>query len=384
MAKKEQKSPEKKQKAQERMSAQKKEEAQEQKKRASKKAKRPKRAQEPQEQEGSLPQNILSVGERVLGDKNIYIAQSVYRQIHKFTEGKTENESGGILVGRFVEEFGKKNILIEGFVEAKYCEATPQTLTFTHETWEACDKEIEKKHKGKAIVGWAHTHPDFGIFLSNYDTFIQENFFKEENQIAYVIDPIRGEEGFYFWVDGKIERCPGFYLYDKTGTAITVLRKKDEEVLQEEPAQKGGGIFSGLQTALLVLLSAVVVLLGFQVIGLKEQVELLNLSLVQVAGQAQNGFVTVSQERQAMQERIAALEQALGIASPEPSALPQPSLPAEPQPSLPAEPQPSLPAEPQPSLSAAPSQAARPSASAQPSVSTGAQPSPSKEASDGS
>ncbi len=95
--------------------------------------------------EGSLPQNILPVGERVIGDKNIYIAQGVYRQIHKFTEGKTENESGGILVGRFVEEFGKKTFSSKALWRQKYCEATPQTLTFTHETWEACDKEIEKK-----------------------------------------------------------------------------------------------------------------------------------------------------------------------------------------------------------------------------------------------
>lgn len=325
MAKKlqEKKTPEKKQKK-----------AQEQKKPAPKKAKKQK-GPEPQEQEGSLPQNILPVGERVIGDKNIYIAQGVYRQIHKFTEGKTENESGGILVGRFVEEFGKKNILIEGFVEAKYCEATPQTLTFTHETWEACDKEIEKKHKGKSIVGWIHTHPDFGIFLSNYDTFIQENFFKEENQIAYVIDPIRGEEGFYFWVDGKIERCPGFYLYDKTGTAITALRKKEDEVADEQPEEKGGKLFSGIQTALLLVLSAAVVLLGFQVISLKERVEMLNLSLVQVAGHMQDNFVTNSQERQALQARVAALEKELGIAAPEPSAaVPAPSQPAEPEPSV--------------------------------------------------
>ena len=170
-------------------------------KKAAKKQKQ--KALSAQEAEGALPQNILPVGERVQGDKNIYIAQKVYRQIHKFTEGKTENESGGILVGEFVEEFGKQNILIEGFIEAKHCEATPQTLTFTHETWEAVDKEMEKKHQGKSIVGWIHTHPDFGIFLSNYDTFIQENFFKEENQIAYVIDPIRGEEGFYFCGRGR-------------------------------------------------------------------------------------------------------------------------------------------------------------------------------------
>ena len=287
--------------------------------------------------EGTLPQNILPVGERVLGDKNIYIAQSVYRKIHKFTEGKTENESGGILVGRFLEEFGKKNIMVEGFVEAKYCEATPQTLTFTHETWEAVDQEIEKKHKGKSIVGWIHTHPDFGIFLSNYDTFIQEHFFKEENQIAYVIDPIRGEEGFYFWVNGKIERCPGFYLYDKTGTPITALNRQEEEAAQEEQAAKGGGLLSSFQTALLVVLSAAVMLLGFQVISLKEQLGALGQSFSQLVLEAQQGFSMAGQAERALEERVAILEEAAGMEGPESSAASPPASQAEePSPSAPA------------------------------------------------
>ena len=121
--------------------------------------------------ENMLPQNILPMGERVEENKNIYISQAVYKEIHKFTKNKTTNESGGMLVGTVIEEFGKTNIVISGFVEAKFCEATPTTLKFTHETWEFVHKEIEKKHKGKKIVGWIHTHPDFGIFLSEYDKF---------------------------------------------------------------------------------------------------------------------------------------------------------------------------------------------------------------------
>ncbi len=292
-------------------------------KKAAKKQKE--KVQAAQQAEGALPQNILPVGERVQGNKNIYIAQKVYRQIHKFTEGKTENESGGILVGEFVEEFGKQNILIEGFIEAKHCEATPQTLTFTHQTWEAVDKEMEKKHQGKSIVGWIHTHPDFGIFLSNYDTFIQENFFKEENQIAYVIDPIRGEEGFYFWEEGRIERCPGFYLYDKTGVPIKALKAEQEE--EEERPEKGGGVLAGIQTALLVVLSAVVVMLGFQVVSLNEQVNMLSANVGNLLDEARLNFAVIAQEQKGMDTRISAIEDLLGL-SPQPS---QDAQPAQPQ-----------------------------------------------------
>ncbi len=172
--------------------------------------------------ENRLPQNIITMGNKVEENKNIYISQPAYKAIHRFAEAKTENESGGMLIGSVIEEFGKTNIVIAGFIEAKYCKATPTTLKFTHETWDYCHKEIAKKFPGKKIVGWIHTHPNFGIFLSEYDKFIQENFFKEEYEIAFVVDPIQGIEGFYFWINEKIERCRGFYIFDKTGTRINI------------------------------------------------------------------------------------------------------------------------------------------------------------------
>jgi len=202
-----------------------------------------------------LPQNIINFGEHVVEDKIIYIAQSVYKDIHKFTKDKTENESGGVLVGNVIEEFGKTNIIIRGFIEAKYCEGTPTTLKFTHDTWEYVHGEIGKKYPKYKILGWIHTHPDFGIFLSEYDKFIQENFFKEENQIAYVVDPIQKIEGFYFWINGKIERCKGFFVFDKVGTEITV----SDKVEAEEPDVPVG--FPKLAKILIGVLSGAVALL---------------------------------------------------------------------------------------------------------------------------
>ena len=218
--------------------------------------------------ENMLPQNILPMGERVEENKNIYISQAVYKEIHKFTKNKTTNESGGMLVGTVIEEFGKTNIVISGFVEAKFCEATPTTLKFTHETWEFVHKEIEKKHKGKKIVGWIHTHPDFGIFLSEYDKFIHQNFFSEAHQVAYVVDPIQNIEGFYFWINGNIEKCKGFYIYDKTGTQITVDTGKDESTEEKAAAP----LFS-IKNILIAILSVAVVFLIFSNISSSKQLE---------------------------------------------------------------------------------------------------------------
>lgn len=219
----------------------------------------------PELPENMLPQNILPIGERVEEDKNVYIHQSVYKEIHKFTQNKTTNESGGMLIGSTLDEFGKTNIIISRFVVAKYCEATPTTLKFTHETWKYVHKEIEKKYPGKKIVGWIHTHPDFGIFLSEYDKFIHQNFFNEDYQVAYVVDPIQRIEGFYFWINEKIEKCKGFYIYDRTGVRITVDVDKEETTVARESS-----IFS-VRNFLIAVLAAAVILLTFSNISTNQK-----------------------------------------------------------------------------------------------------------------
>lgn len=219
-----------------------------------------------QEAENALPQNIVLVGDRIEENKNVYISQPVYKEIHNFTKNKTTNESGGMLVGKVIEEFGKVNIIIGGFVEAKYCDATPTTLKFTHETWSYVHKEVDKKFPGQKIVGWIHTHPNFGTFLSEYDRFIQDNFFNEAYQVAYVIDPIQGEEDFFVWVSGKLEKSRGFYKFDKPGKKLT--ERKEADTPAEKPAGKSPMIH--LLTALVAILVIICALQGNKIRILQE------------------------------------------------------------------------------------------------------------------
>ena len=264
-----------------------------------------KKVLQPELTENMLPQNILPIGDRVEENKNIYILQSVYKEIHKFTQNKTLNESGGMLVGTILEEFGKTNIIISGFVEAKYCEATPTTLKFTHETWEYVHKEIEKKHPGKKIVGWIHTHPDFGIFLSEYDKFIHQNFFNEDYQVAYVVDPIQKIEGFYFWINEKIEKCKGFYIYDKTGAKITVGADKEEAAVAKESS-----IFS-IRNVLIAVLTVAVILLTFSNISTNQKLSKLEEQQKTLAESANQSLSYMQQLIWSQADEIQKLKNAL-------------------------------------------------------------------------
>ena len=79
-------------------------------------------------------------------------------------------------------------------------------VTFTSETWNHIQQELEQHFSEKRILGWYHTHPGFGIFLSAMDMFIHENFFNQSDQLALVYDPIQHEDGLFVWHNGQAER----------------------------------------------------------------------------------------------------------------------------------------------------------------------------------
>ena len=278
--------------------------------------KKKKKKEKPQElPDDVLPQNIIAVGKHVEENKNIYIAQDVYRKIRKFTKTKLTNEAGGILVGHTIDQLGKTNIMITGFIEAKHSEGTPTTLTFTHETWEYIHAEVAKKYPGKKILGWIHTHPDFGIFLSDYDKFIHENFFNDENQIAYVVDPIQKIEGLYFWIDGKLTKCTGFFIYDRTGEKIEIADEKEEEVTETKEKT-----FS-FKNVMIAILTAAVVFLIFSHFSISKEVKELQTQVVDGQTSLVTQFNTILEQYNAimsdLQNRVAELEAQLNPTEPE-------------------------------------------------------------------
>ena len=50
-------------------------------------------------------------------------------------------------------------------------------VTFTQDTWEHIYQIKDRDYPDARIVGWYHSHPGFGVFLSDHDTFIHKNFF---------------------------------------------------------------------------------------------------------------------------------------------------------------------------------------------------------------
>lgn len=147
-------------------------------------------------------------------DFKIFIEEQTLVNIENFLSSDIHNEMGGVLVGDVcINSENKKFILIENFIIAKHTNSSLSRLTFTHETWTYINENLEKNFPNKKILGWYHSHPGHTVFLSNFDIFIQENFFNMDYMVAYVFDPTIRDRGFYFWDNSKILKSKGFYVY---------------------------------------------------------------------------------------------------------------------------------------------------------------------------
>lgn len=112
-----------------------------------------------------------------------------------------DHEVGGVLVGRL----GDGDVPnVTGSIPALEADGRRASVTFTHDAWASIHKSLERDFPGQQIVGWYHSHPGFGIFLSRYDRFIHDNFFSDRRQIAYVVDPHAGTEGIFGWQDREL------------------------------------------------------------------------------------------------------------------------------------------------------------------------------------
>ena len=144
----------------------------------------------------------------------IYIHKETLRSLEEYSKADINNERGSVLIGDYRLREGVFYIVISGYIEAKYAISKRATLTFTHETWRYIHEVKENIYSEKRIVGWHHTHPGYGVYLSEYDLFIQRNFFNLPFQIAFVVDPINDTKGFFQLKDMNISKVQGYYVYD--------------------------------------------------------------------------------------------------------------------------------------------------------------------------
>ncbi len=137
-------------------------------------------------------------------DVVVMVAESVLAEVRRHGRQDTSREQGGILIGTVASSQDKTYVNVEAVIAAPQTRAKRTSVTFTHDSWAHINQVKDSDYPDQDIVGWYHTHPGFGIFLSDYDTFIHRNFFPAAWQVALVLDPLSNEFGFFVWKSNEI------------------------------------------------------------------------------------------------------------------------------------------------------------------------------------
>ncbi len=159
---------------------------------------------------------VAALGTLADGELPIFLDLDVAHDMEMHAQSDKTVELGGVLLGaQCTDDDGKPFVLITDSLRAAHYESTKGSFKFTHDTWSAISRQRDEFPDDLQMVGWYHTHPDWGVFLSGMDMFICDNFFNKKLDVAYVIDPCRGDRGMFQWTGDPRQRCRrtgGFHL----------------------------------------------------------------------------------------------------------------------------------------------------------------------------
>jgi len=134
-------------------------------------------------------------------DCDVILSQHAYLKIMRHLSADTKREHGGLLLGlrERATNSTPSTILILTSLAGEHTRGDPVSLTFTENTWLKFQEETDELDRlGVKLqrLGWYHSHPGLGIFLSRWDLDVCTNF-DQPHHVALVVDPVRSRGGFF-------------------------------------------------------------------------------------------------------------------------------------------------------------------------------------------
>jgi proteasome lid subunit RPN8/RPN11 len=168
---------------------------------------------------------------------SVFITQSAYSHAVVHASSEPDYEVGGFLLGKWCRdvENGQQFVVAETALPARFTRQGSVYLTFTQDSLVDIHDKIDRNFRGKDIVGWYHTHPRMGVFLSHYDTWLHDHFFPAPWQIALVIEPHTALGGIFIRdADGTLDPSRYFGFYELDGNVgHSVVHWRNLRHLQE-------------------------------------------------------------------------------------------------------------------------------------------------------
>ena len=139
---------------------------------------------------GKMPKEKLTISDTA---ETVYISSLALLKMLKHGRAGVPVEVMGLMLGSFVDEFTIN--VVDVF-------AVPQNGTGTsveavdHEFQSIMLEKLKQTGRSENVVGWYHSHPGFGCWLSSVDIGMQKSFEQQDARcVAVVVDPIQSVKG---------------------------------------------------------------------------------------------------------------------------------------------------------------------------------------------
>lgn len=121
-----------------------------------------------------------------------YIPLEVVKEIetHFAKQAEKNLEAMGLLAGMVYNYDEKDYVVVEEYLTGAL-KASSVNVKFNEGTLGS----ISERVGSRIIVGWVHSHPGYGCFMSSTDLKTQKSYFSKPFNIAGVFDPTKKEKG---------------------------------------------------------------------------------------------------------------------------------------------------------------------------------------------
>jgi proteasome lid subunit RPN8/RPN11 len=148
------------------------------------------------------------------GNVAVGFVPAARHQISTHLNADMGREHGGILFGMpYRTEHGGYVVIVTRGVGGELTEGSPVHLRFTERTWDRI--LIQIPCGGERLVGWYHSHPGLGVFMSGTDRQTHARHFQQPWQVALVVDPRSGVWGVF---GGEKSRPVQWFEVDEVST----------------------------------------------------------------------------------------------------------------------------------------------------------------------
>jgi len=132
--------------------------------------------------------------------------------------GRRNLEVMGFMIGDVFSYKGREYAIVRDVVTTDL-ESTEISVKFRSDAFEKLFEQLDKIDYDYVLVGWYHSHPGHGCYLSSKDVDTQKRMFNKPYQCAVVVDPLHKEVKAYKLKDKHYDEV-SYGVYGKRAPKI--------------------------------------------------------------------------------------------------------------------------------------------------------------------